>query len=82
MKIYWHDGRKNIIGDNLKKIRHSKKLTQKDVAVKLQLKGIECDRLTILRIENGLRFVPDYEIKLLCEVLEISYDKLLGEKDS
>ena len=78
MKIYWHNGKKNVIGENLKKIRLEKKLTQKDIAIKLQLLGVECDRLTILRIENGLRFVPDYEVKLLCQVLDISYEELLN----
>ena len=77
MKIYWHDGKKNIIGKNVKKIRLEKHLTQNDLAMKLQLKGYEFDRITILRIENGQRFVPDYEIKLLCEVLEVSYSSLL-----
>ena len=76
MKIYWHDGKKNIIGKNLKKIRIEKKLTQKDIAIKLQLLGVECDRLTILRIENGLRFVPDYEVKLLCQALDVSYNEI------
>ena len=78
MKIYWHNGRKNIVGENLKKIRKEKNLTQNDVAAKLQLLGHPFDRLTVLRIENGLRFVPDYEIKLLCEALNVTYEMLLG----
>lgn len=71
MKIYWHNGSKNIIGKNLKKIRLERNLTQSDIAAALQLKGYEFDRITILRIENGLRFVPDYEVKILCEVLGV-----------
>ncbi len=78
MKIYWHNGSKNIIGKNLKKIRLERSLTQSDIAAALQLKGYEFDRITILRIENGLRFVPDYEVKILCEVLEVSYGDLLN----
>jgi len=78
MKIYWHNGSKNIIGKNLKKIRLEKNLTQNDVALKLQLEGYEFDRITILRIEKGLRFVPDYEVKLLCKVLEVPYETLLN----
>ena len=77
MKIYWHNGRKNIIGDNLKRIRIDKKLTQNDIALRLQLKGYEFDRITILRIEKGQRFVPDYEVKLISEVLEIDANELL-----
>ncbi|MGI5824532.1 MAG: helix-turn-helix domain-containing protein [Bacillota bacterium] len=78
MKIYWYNGQKNIIGQKLREIRLEKKLTQNDLAAKLQLHGYEFDRITILRIEKGLRFVPDYEIKMLCEVLNISYEKLLN----
>jgi transcriptional regulator with XRE-family HTH domain len=77
MKIYWYNDKKNIIGENLKRIRLSKNLTQAGLAAKLQLKGFEIDRLTILRIEQGSRFVPDYELKVLCEVLEIPYTELL-----
>lgn len=77
MKIYWHNGQKNIIGKNLKKIRLSKKLTQNALAAMLQLQGYEFDRITISRIENGLRFVPDYEVRILCKILNISYSDLL-----
>lgn len=77
MKIYWHNGRKNIIGENLKRIRVQKGLTQNELASLLQLKGYEFDRLTVLRIERGTRFVPDYEVMLLCEALEVSYEELM-----
>ncbi len=77
MKIYWYNESKNIIGKNLKKIRLERNLTQSDIAAKLQLSGYEFDRITILRIEKGTRFVPDYEVKMLCEALEIPYSELL-----
>ena len=77
MKIYWYNGRKNIIGENLKRIRVQKSLTQNELASLLQLKGYEFDRLTVLRIERGTRFVPDYEVMLLCEALEVSYEELM-----
>lgn len=79
MKIYWHNGRKNIIGTNLRRIRKGKNMTQNDVAAKLQLAGYEFDRITVLRIENGLRFVPDYEVKMLCEALGVSYEEMFRE---
>lgn len=76
MKIYWYNDRKNIIGENLKKIRTRKQLTQQDIAVRLQLMGFEYDRITVSRIENGMRFVPDYEVLLLCDALEIPVNEL------
>ncbi len=78
MKIYWFHNRKNIIGDNLRAIRNEKHLTQHDIAVKLQLMGLEFDRITVSRIENGLRFVPDYEVKLLADALDVSFNELFA----
>lgn len=77
MKIYWYGEKKNIVGEALRKIRLQKHLTQQDVAVKLQLMGFEFDRITISRIENGNRFVPDYEVRLFAEALEVPISELL-----
>ena len=35
--------------------------------------------LTILRIEKGDRFVPDYEVKALAKVFNVSYESLLDD---
>ena len=78
MKIYWSGKSKNIIGPKVREIRTSQGLTQRSLAAKLQLNGLDATELTVLRIENGTRFVPDYEVKALCEVLNISYHELLG----
>lgn len=78
MKIYWNGNSKNIIGDKVKILRKKNKWSQKKLADELQLKGYEFSDLTILRIENGNRFVPDYEIKALAEVLNTTYEYLLG----
>lgn len=83
MKIYWNGTSKNIIGSNLKKLRKNAGMTQKMLAEKLQLEGQEFTDLTILRIEQGSRFVPDYEIVALAEFFGITTDELLkgyGEK--
>lgn len=77
MKIYWNGTSKNIIGEKLKSLRLSAGLTQKQLAEKLQLQGVEYSDLTILRIELGKRFVPDYEIVALADFFCISTDELL-----
>jgi len=77
MKIYWNGKSKNIIGDKIKTLRKDRKLTQKGLAEKLQLQGHEFSDLTILRIEQGTRFVPDYEIVILADFFGISTDELL-----
>lgn len=79
MKIYWNGTSKNIIGKKVKELRiqHKPSLTQKELAEKLQLKGYAFSDLTILRIENGTRFVPDYEVKAISEFFNVSCDFLL-----
>lgn len=77
MKIYWDGKSKNIIGPKVKALRLEANLTQKALAEKLQLSGYEFSDLTILRIEQGKRFVPDYEIVALAELFNVSTDDLL-----
>lgn len=78
MKIYWAGDRKNIIGQQVRTLRKAQKLTQRELAEKLQLQGIDATDLTVLRIENGTRFVPDYEVKELAKVLNVSYGEIFG----
>jgi transcriptional regulator with XRE-family HTH domain len=77
MKIYWDGTSKNIIGDKIKKLRKAQGLTQKSLAEKLQLLGHEYSELTILRIEKGNRFVPDYEVVQFADFFGVSTDELL-----
>lgn len=70
---------RNIIGPRVRQLRQSQGLTQKNLAEKLQLAGFDLTDLTILRIENGTRFVADYEVKALAQVLGVSCGYLLGE---
>ena len=80
MKIYWNGSSKNIIGKNVKALRKKRGITQKAFAEKLQLQGFEFTDLTILRIEQGTRFVPDYEVVALAEFFNVSTDELLKTK--
>ena len=44
----------------------------------LQLAGYEFSDLTVLRIEKGTRYVPDYEVVALAEFFHVSCEYLLG----
>ena len=81
MKIYWNGTSKNIIGSKIRQLRQEKGLSQAALASQLQLLGMECSDLTILRIEQGGRFVPDYEVAILSEYFNISTDELLGKRE-
>jgi len=65
------NGRKNVIGKRVRSLRMSAKLSQRQLAVKLQLLGYEFDRLTVLRVERGIRFVADYEVMAFARALGV-----------
>lgn len=75
------NGRNNISGINIAKFRKSllPKTSQRALADKMQLEGIELDKNAIQRIESGERFVTDIELKTFAKVLNVSYSELLTE---
>ncbi len=78
MKIYDYNGKKNICGERLHEARCKMRLTQNDLAAKLQIAGIILERDSISRIEIGTRFVADYELRELSKILNVSVYWLLG----
>ena len=78
MKIYDYNGRKNVCGDRVHEARCKHRLTQSDLAAKLQVAGIVIERDSISRIEIGTRFVADYELRELSRILNVSVPWLLG----
>ena len=72
-------GKNNICGEKVYILRKQQvpKMSQRILAEKLQLKGIDVDKNAIQRIECGERFVTDIEIKVIAEIFGISVDNLL-----
>jgi len=60
---------KNLIGDNLRKIRKAKKLSQQQLSDKLETLAIYICRGSISRIEDKSRTVTDIELYGLSQVL-------------
>lgn len=69
----------NICGKKIKELRKTKfpGLSQRGLADKLQLAGIDLDKNAIQRIESGQRFVTDIELLAFSQILEVSANELL-----
>lgn len=78
MKIYDYHGKKNVCGDRVRDARQKQRLTQEDLAAKLQIAGVIMERDSVSRIEIGTRFVTDYELMVLSKVLGVSMQWLVG----
>jgi len=70
----------NICGRNVRKLREEKKMSQDQLAAKLQTEGLGVNQNSISRIETGKRIVADYELKALAHVLGVPVDVLLAER--
>lgn len=79
MKIYDFHGRKNLCGDRIREVRLKQRLSQTDLCQKLQLEGVMLERDTISRMENGDRFVADFEAVTIAKVLDVPVEWLLGK---
>ena len=78
-KLKAENGRNNICGQNLIKIRHEKKISQRQLAKMMQLAGYDVDHHFIRRIENGERFVTDMELVALSKVLNVEINDLIDD---
>ena len=79
MKIYDYNGKKNLCGNRIRESRLRQRLSQYDLAARLQTQGILIEQDSISRIEIGTRFVADYEVKVLAKVLNVPLEWLLEE---
>lgn len=62
----------NITGKNIKKIRKDKKITQEDLCARMQIMGYQISRSDISKLENGKRFISDFEIVGFAEALKVN----------
>ena len=71
------DGNNNISGKNIAKFRKELNISQRELADRLQLTGLDIDKNGIQRIESGERFVTDVELVYFSEVLDKTLNELL-----
>ena len=81
MKIYEYKGRKNLCGQRIKEARARRNITQAELAARLQIAGVTMERDSVSRIEIGTRFVTDYELTVLAQVLGVSMEWLTEQED-
>ena len=80
MKIYDFDGEKNISGDRIHQARTAMRLSQADLAARMQVNGVTIEREAVSKIETGDRFVTDYELMVFAKVLNVSMEWLIGQE--
>ena len=72
-----NDGKNNLCGSVVKSVRLRMGISQRELADRLQVAGLDVDKNAIQRIESGQRFVTDIELVALSGVLNCDYGELL-----
>lgn len=80
-KIKAADGTNNLCGRRVAQIRKEKKLSQRKLAVKMQILGFDVDHYFVRRVENGERFVTDIDLVIIARALGVPIADLLKEDD-
>lgn len=72
---------KNIekkVGENIRRLREQKKMTQDLLAAKMQLSGCEITRSAVAKIEVGQRHLYPDEVILIKKILDVSFDDIFS----
>lgn len=64
------------IGNNIRRIRELRGMTQDTLAAKLQLSGCDITRSAVAKIEVGQRHLYPDEIILIKTILNTTYDEI------
>lgn len=71
------EGQNNLCGRRIARFRTDLHISQRELADRMQLAGLDMDKNAIQRIEAGKRFVTDIELVVFSRVLEKSFEELL-----
>lgn len=71
-------GSRNMIGARVTEARRRLDMPQKVLLAQLQVKGVEINASGLSKIEGQIRYVTDYELAALADVLHVKVDWLLG----
>lgn len=64
------------IGIRIRELREKSGLTQEQLSAKLQVNGCDITRSALAKIEVGQRHLYPDEIKLIKEILGVSYEEI------
>lgn len=76
------NGENNISGKRIAELRKAAipRMSQRLLADKLQLLGLDVDKNAIQRIESGERFVTDIELKAIASLFNVTLDELVNNE--
>ena len=76
-----NNGKNNLCGNRVSELRKQLNISQRELADRLQISGLDIDKNAVQRIEAGNRFVTDIEIIYLSNIFDVSCNYLITGKE-
>lgn len=71
------DGRNNIAGVKVAELRKNLRISQRELADRLNVIGLVIDKNAVQRMESGQRFITDIEMISLAKIFNTTVEELL-----
>lgn len=71
------DGTNNIAGIRVTELRKGLRISQRELADRLAVIGLNIDKNAVQRIESGQRFITDIELVYLAKIFNVTVEDLL-----
>lgn len=65
------------IGQNIRRIRLQRKIGQTELVVRLQLRGVDMTRESLVKIERGIQHIYATQLRAIKDELDTTYEELL-----
>jgi len=79
VKTIPYNGKRNISGERIREARLKLRLSQEELAARVQTEGVIVEQDVICKIEHGTRLVQDFELRAIAKTLRVSMDWLTEE---
>ncbi len=67
---------RNVVGPQVRRIRSQRELSQAELAVRLQLAGLDWGRVALAKIESQIKKVSDAELFVIAKILRVEMEEL------
>ena len=71
------DGRNNVAGIKVAELRKGLRISQRELADRLAVIGLDVDKNAVQRMESGQRFITDIEMISLAKIFNTTVEELL-----
>lgn len=71
-----YKGKSNFVGNLIAEERKLRKLSQNQLASKMQLVGVNIGKNDISKIESGKRLIKDYELIAIKDILKLDLNRI------